>query len=176
MIVGVEWREIPGFPGYFAGSDGHIWSRVRCPEAKRLAGADRGDGRRIVVVKRDDGRLVTQRVHRLVCIAFHGQPPFPRAEARHLNDVCDDNVPTNLRWGTRRQNIEDAIANGRMRLGSRRSDAKLNEEQVAEILAADMHPGRRPSMIKELAAKFGVSTHTIRHARSGHSWKWMRTA
>lgn len=43
-------------------------------------------------------------VSRLVCIAFHGEPPFKKAEAMHRNENSLDNQPDNLEWGTRQEN------------------------------------------------------------------------
>ncbi len=43
-------------------------------------------------------------VSRLVCIAFHGLPPFEGAEAMHANEDSLVNRPDNLGWGTRKEN------------------------------------------------------------------------
>jgi hypothetical protein len=45
------------------------------------------------------------KVHRLVCEAFHGPPPFERAVVLHLNENALDNRPENLRWGTQKENL-----------------------------------------------------------------------
>lgn len=51
-------------------------------------------------------------VHRLVLLAFVGPCP-PGMEGLHANDVPDDNRLVNLRWGTPKENVADAIRNGR---------------------------------------------------------------
>lgn len=56
----------------------------------------------------------TASVHRLVCEAFNGPAPFPNAMVLHRDDVKLNNTPTNLRWGTMKENAEDARRNGRM--------------------------------------------------------------
>lgn len=53
----------------------------------------------------------TLKVHQLVARAFHGEPE-PGQEVRHSNDVRDDNRAENLLWGTRYENMQDAIRNG----------------------------------------------------------------
>lgn len=59
-------------------------------------------------------------VHTMVLEAFAGGRPAPGWEARHLNDVKDDNRwPWNLCWGTKAQNVLDAIANGIFRRTAR---------------------------------------------------------
>lgn len=45
------------------------------------------------------------KVHRLVCEAFHGPPPFPRAVVIHLDENALNNRPENLRWGTQKENL-----------------------------------------------------------------------
>jgi hypothetical protein len=57
-------------------------------------------GRRVIAIRRR-----TYKVHRLICDAFHGPRPFPEAEVLHENEDGLDNRPSNLRWGTREQNM-----------------------------------------------------------------------
>lgn len=53
-------------------------------------------------------------VHRLVCKAFNGLPTnHEELLVMHLNDTPDDNRPENLRWGTAKDNQQDAVRKGR---------------------------------------------------------------
>ena len=45
------------------------------------------------------------KVHRLVCEAFHGEPPFANAVVIHLDEDAMNNRPENLRWGTQKENL-----------------------------------------------------------------------
>ncbi len=45
------------------------------------------------------------KVHRLVCEAFHGPPPFPKAVVIHLDEDATNNRAENLRWGTQKENL-----------------------------------------------------------------------
>lgn len=45
------------------------------------------------------------RVSRLVCEAFHGPAPFPRAVVMHLDDDQTNNTPGNLKWATQKENL-----------------------------------------------------------------------
>lgn len=47
----------------------------------------------------------TYKVARLVCEAFKGPPPFPRAGTLHLDEDSRNNRPGNLKWGTQRENL-----------------------------------------------------------------------
>ena len=47
----------------------------------------------------------TIKVHRAVCEAFHGPPPFPKAVVIHLDENGLNNRPENLRWGTQKENL-----------------------------------------------------------------------
>lgn len=49
----------------------------------------------------------------LVLEAFVGPKPFPGAVARHLDDDQQNDRLSNLAWGSRTQNLEDAYRNGR---------------------------------------------------------------
>jgi len=43
-------------------------------------------------------------IHRLVCAAWHGLPSFDKAEVDHIDGVRDNNVPSNLKWVTSKEN------------------------------------------------------------------------
>ena len=45
------------------------------------------------------------KVHRLICEAFNGPPPFENAVAMHRDENAANNRPTNLKWGTQRENL-----------------------------------------------------------------------
>lgn len=103
-------------------------------------------------------------VHRMVLEAFVGPCPAGH-EARHLNDDPTDNRLENLAWGTRAENLADAVRNGReySPKGEGKINSKLTEAAVREIRssAANAH---------ELGRLFGVTPTAIRHVRKGRSW------
>lgn len=114
----IEYRDVPGFPGYRAGSDGTIWSRWRsCIKGRILTDnwrlmkqsvkKNRSIGRAYHYLNLTaDGKATTFRVHRLILLAFVG--PCPEGlEARHLDGIAANNHLTNLAWGTVAENTED---------------------------------------------------------------------
>ena len=51
-------------------------------------------------------RRKNYRVARLVCLAFHGEPPPGKPYALHKNEDALDNRPSNLEWGSQKQNFK----------------------------------------------------------------------
>ena len=115
--IAEEWRIIPSFPRLEASS----WGRVRpIPRVGRMPyGGTRqynsegtyGVTRRAKKNARHSYRGTTYpdignvKIHRLVCEAFHGPAPFPRAVVIHINEDAHDNRPGNLKWGTQKENL-----------------------------------------------------------------------
>ena len=56
-------------------------------------------------------------VHRLVALAFHGEPE-PGQLVRHLDGDQTNNVPSNLAWGTMAENQLDSVRHGTHRWAS----------------------------------------------------------
>lgn len=162
MKTEVEYRTLDWLPGYRIGSDGSVWSSRSChrlpvgPDGwRRLAVAVRStprDSKRrlvpylsIALRPQAGAKLRGFYIHRLVCEAFHGPAPFAGAVVCHADDVCDNNVPENLRWATAKENSADAFRNGRIKL-------RLSPTDLAdawEMLAAG-------STLADVAARFRV--------------------
>lgn len=47
----------------------------------------------------------THKVARLVCEAFHGPAPLDKPVCMHLDEQSHNNRPSNLAWGTQKQNL-----------------------------------------------------------------------
>ena len=79
---------------------------------------------------------------------------------------CDNRLcvrPDHLHLGTRRDNIDEAVARKRTSWGERNMHAKLTEAQVREIFQS-------VGKVKEVAAQFGVCQSTVSVIRNGLSW------
>jgi hypothetical protein len=170
-----QWKEIPGWEGYYAAS---TFGRI-----KRLAGSPRCLKDRVLKPMKSGnwGGYLTaspvrvghkQRpmmVHRLVLMAFAGLPPSPAHEGNHINGDKLDNRPENLEWVTRAENIKhayDTNLHGRY-VGSNASAAKLTEADVADILKRIAAREYR----RDLAREYGISTKSIDDMVSGHNWR-----
>lgn len=137
----VEYRDIPGFPGYRIGSDGTIWtSRSRGSKGSNLKTKPwtqifpriNGDGYVVASLSKDNRRR-TVRIARLMLEAFVGPCPVGM-QARHYPDPNRlNNSLDNLRWGTPKQNAGDRIEHGNQARGTRCARSRLTETDVAEI-------------------------------------------
>lgn len=168
----IEFREIPESEGYRFGSDGSVWSRWKQGADapvwpwKQLSLRRHKSGHLDVRVKINGQRTMVG-AHVLTCWAFHGPCP-PGLECCHKDGVPDHNVPDNLYWGTRAQNIEDQRRHGVYQQGSRSGLAKLTEDQVREIRRLYAEGGHSNY---SLADQFGVNHATVWQILSRRTWK-----
>lgn len=168
----VEYRSIPGFPGYRVGDDGSVWSQwAKGVRPKRL-----GEWWRLKTKVAKSGHLwVTLYpgprrwlVHQLVLEIFVGPRP-PELVARHFPDRDPaNNAVGNLSWATQKVNVGDKVAHGTETKGSRHGCAKLTEEKVASI-RADYATGR--FTMQELGAKHGIGKSAVHFIVKRQTWK-----
>jgi len=94
-----------------------------------------------------------------------------RPEGKVIRHLCDNKLcinPEHLRIGTQKENVRDAIRNGKFVIGSKRSQAKLDELKVAAIKTLMKYTDMTD---RELGHCFNVSTSAITLIRSGVNWK-----
>lgn len=138
----VELRPIPVAPNddYMAGSDGQIYSRTRYKGFGRkelvdwypLKGHVTPKGYQTISMSHEN-KKVTKSVHRLVCMAFHGEPPTPTSEVRHQDGDSSNNKPSNLCWGTAVENWQDKRLHGRATEGEKHWASKFTDQERAHI-------------------------------------------
>jgi hypothetical protein len=176
----IRYADIPGIPGYCAGSDGSIWScwivlrdslghgtqRVIGPKWKQLKPTPGKWGHLCVILKVNGKRLKLRRVHQIVLTAFVGACPEGMV-CRHFPDRNPaNNHISNLQWGTPKENAADAIVHGTSSARDRHGMAKLTWETVRKI---------RSEYVKgnghALAVKYGVSAMTINRVVRFLLWK-----
>ena len=105
-------------------------------------------------------------IGRLVCLAFHGEPPSSRHEACHRNGRPAENLPGNLYWGTRVENMSDAQRHGPVARGVKHGQAKLTDDAVMRML----NKRAEGATYKALSAEFGVSASNCHAAVCGAQW------
>jgi hypothetical protein len=161
------YHAIDEAPGYFVGTDGSVWSgrdaRGRPTQRwSRLALYRRPYGARYTVVCLRPvacGQVVQRYVHRLVLDAFVGPAPAG-AVAAHADGDTADNRLVNLRWDTVTGNLADKARHGTH--GSRLSAPAV--VAILRLLAEGVSA-------HVLARHFRLSCTTIRHIRTGRTWK-----
>lgn len=185
----VEYRPIPGFPGYEVGDDGTVWSYWKpLSISGRLHGAVLTDNvqRQIrpktcrptrsvpnakpykhVSIKRGrDGKMVSVGVHNLVLYAFDGPKPHGMW-CRHFDGNHGNNRRSNLSWNTPLVNARDRERHGTNLFGERHPASRLTERQVMEILSSKDTP-------TVLSRRYGVSRGCIRGVLSRTNWKHLQ--
>lgn len=152
----MAWLPIPGYEGFEASEDGQIRKDgVIVPQYRMSHGYMRvgvGPGKR-------------QTVHVLVALAFLGERPA-KHDICHKNGDRSDNHASNLRYGTRAENIADTMAHGRVPRGSRHHGAKLTEQQVREIKSRIVAGERQAS----IARSFGIGQDEVSRIKTGKRW------
>jgi HNH endonuclease/NUMOD4 motif len=115
-----EWRPIEDYPGYEVSSFGRVRSLERIvvqrsgkkqPQPARLLSFGKMNNGYKCVSIRTPGRRDKVNVHVLVTRAFLGPRPKGQ-ESRHKDGDRMNARLDNLSYGTRKQNIADAIAHG----------------------------------------------------------------
>jgi hypothetical protein len=89
-------------------------------------------------------------MHRLVCTAFHGEPPTPdHTDVDHIDGDPGNNRTENLRWVTHAQNVQSSYSTNKTRRSNtpQRSKpvrgAKLGEEPLQWVNYASAHEAAR---------------------------------
>lgn len=98
------WKTIHGFPAYEVSENGDVRRGINLLKPERV----KGSGRKRVTLSKN-GRSYRVFVSRVVAFAFIGPEPFEGAEVCHKDGFFHNNHDSNLRWGTRADNVADAV-------------------------------------------------------------------
>jgi len=148
-------KAIPGFPGYYATRDGHIFSTYR-GKLHELKHWKHNGYFRVAT------RFGQHPVHRLVMFAYVGPCPAGH-EVLHYDGDKQNNNLSNLRYGTRKENMEDMRRHGRIPHGENHYNAKLTEQAVNDIRSST-------ECQRVLAKRYGVSQPLISLVRNNSRW------
>lgn len=172
-----EWRDVMGYEGlYQVSNEGRVKSLART--------VSRSDGLLVSVQEkilklspnvvsghmrvnlRKDYKTETVAVHVLVATHFLKKPTSENVEVCHNDGNAVNNFSWNLRWGTRKSNIEDRRLHGTLVCGEDTISAKLTELQVEEI-KRKLLMGERGC---DLAREFAISQTTISQIKNNKRW------
>lgn len=158
-------KAIPNFKGYFADTEGNIYSdktKGGYLRKLKLSPRNKKDGHLRVMFS---GDRKCYSVHRVVYETFNGSIPKGMLVC-HKNDIPSDNRIENLYVGTPQDNINDSIRNGTKARGSKIGGSKLTDELVKEILSL-----KDKTRITDIANMFNVSKSTICDIFKNRTWK-----
>lgn len=164
-----KWRFIPGYGRrYKVSSLGRVSSekrkvyygdhrnyRVEPRKIKKQSAHHRKYFR--VTLTNEQGKATQITVHRLMAWAFIGKQE-KGVEVRHINGDCLDNRIENLCYGTKSDNMRDAIEHRTFSMSDWHPRAKLTKEQVQYIRTC----GRN---YRDLAFELDIHPNTIHKIR-----------
>lgn len=156
----MSYKRIPSRPGYYAGTDGSIWSLMGGKARKRkltLVRVNKGKDPRYYVSFRIGGKPIPLLVHRLIAEAFHGPCP-DGLECCHNNGNGLDNRPDNLRWDTHQSNMEDKVRHGTAAVA-------LTPEIAVAIVSLSRNGLSGPEIAKRMGLKHGT-VHSVLSGRT----------
>jgi hypothetical protein len=152
-----EWKDISRYPGYQISSLG----RLKKPSGEIQLGSVNTQGYRQFTIL---GNKVIH-AHKEVCLAFHGDKPFPEALALHRNGDKSINTRDNLYWGTHQENMKDRDTHGTTARGDKGGLAKLTWEQVRELRSLRGKVSRT-----QLCKRFGIARATLQAILNNKTW------
>lgn len=169
-MVKEVWRTVSGFPMLQASNLGRI--RRRDDASIGRHGADRvyrprfKDERPYFAIRvMVNGRRRNLYVHRLVCLAFKGPAP-PKHDAAHHDGNSVNNLPSNLKWATRKENNVDKIRHGTIPKGDQNNRSKLrcvHIPKIREMIKAG-------ATLREIGKQFGVTAVAIHAIKTNRTW------
>ncbi len=175
------WKTIPGWPNHQVSSGGRFRKKA-CRDGRgylqrahmlkvHVQKYDKAGHLRSFVCLYDRGRHKNLSAGVLVLTTFVGPKPTKKSVARHLDDDITNNNLSNLIWGSQKDNVADAIRNGkRITYGENVCTAKLSVADV-QCIRATCRPWSRKFGVRVLAKQYGVDESTIASVVSAKSWK-----
>lgn len=150
------FKDIKGYEGLYKVSN---WGRVssQCGRKVRILSIRLDTKGYLVVALSKNGKAKTHRLHRLVAIAFVGNPEN-KLEVNHKNGIKTDNRAENLSWVTGKENIIHARNNGLCK-------HKINLDIANEIRKI------KNKTYAQMATMYSVSRHIIKSVRTNRAWK-----
>lgn len=170
------WKDIPNFPGYQVSDQGRVRSYWRFKGQKlgfrvedtpqRVLRSHWNGPKTSLSVSLSGGERRVFAVCRLVLAAFVGPCP-DGMESCHDDGNAANCSLTNLRWDTRKANMQDSVRHG-THPGLGHHPAKLTEIQVIQI--RELY-GTKGHTMRGLGKIFDVCASTIRDIVHRNKWK-----
>ncbi len=167
VVNGQTLKAAAGYPDYFIGADGSVWStmprsfrerRLNSSRPRQLKPTPNSKSGYMSVMLTRDRKHLRIYVHILVLETWVGPRPEGDFQAAHDNGKRSDNRLDNLAWKTRLENDADKIRHGTRQFGEDHHAAVMTNEQAAEskrLYATGQYTYR------QIADRIGCSSGTI---------------
>ncbi len=136
-----EWKAIDGYASVRGFTyEVSNWGRVRNAQTLETRNqiTDEDGYRKVTLQIKDSGGSLQQlRVHRLVALYFIPNPENLET-VDHIDEQPDNNQSTNLRWMTRKDNLERALKKQQKRV----AQIDINTEEIIQIFESKAEAGR----------------------------------
>ena len=169
------WKKIPGYSLYEASNMGNIktfnWKNKGIERVMKPA-MD-GSGYLRTMLKNDNGKFDTIKVHRIICQTFLPNPEN-KPQVNHKNCIKTDNRLINLEWATVSENIKHAHKQNRLsNKGECNPCATLTDNQVLDIRANYQYGKKCKSgkTKKQIAEEYGTTFSVIKKIVQNKTWK-----
>lgn len=164
-----NWRPVVDWPEYEVSTLGRI-RRVQAAcgaTTGALLNPWRSKGGYLVVGLSRNSKVKTMLVHRLVAMAWIGDPEGK--DVCHNNGVRTDNRLENLRIDTRKGNMSDIYLHDTHIRGERCGTNKYSEALMKQVKAEIMNGG----VVRQIAMKYGIPAPTLYGVARGKTWRWL---
>ena len=127
-----------------------------------------------IYINKGDKRPRSALLHRLVLLAFDGEPPVGKPDGRHLNGNGHDSRLCNLAWGTRSENMMDLWKHRGKEVEPLLPPPKPNATYTLDPVAVQRGIKlfeKGAVQLEDLATLWSVSRGVARRALLGETWE-----
>ena len=166
-----KWIPILGYEGLYSVSDlgnirsetrfiGHYAGGKRLSKGKEIKPYTSMHGYLIVTLCKDAIHKKTS-VHRIVLASFTRENK--KLDVCHIDGTRTNNQLSNLKWGTRSENMQDCVRHNRTNRGTKNPNAKITPD-----IAVKIFEDKRTQAV--IAKEYGLDQSTISNIKTGKIW------